>query len=138
MLLLQEQRSLWFPNTAGAKGLMILNLPTFYSNYNPLAIEVWSYFNGIFNIYWPRFFSFHSWLALQFNHGIVGSMENMCYTITSMPIVWDIWKKRCGRRFQSVNLRPSQVIKRVNHWVVYITGSFKQKKRYIVISSSKV
>lgn len=84
-----------------------------------LASTVWTYFNNIFNIRWPRFYNNASTLKVWFIAKRKGSVVHFCFTLTHLLILWEIWKDRYRRRFKdNYCIKPSQaqgIIRRVGY-----------------------
>lgn len=70
--------------------------------HSKLAMPIWTLFNGIFNLRWPRCFNTYNTLKICFRDRWKGSAESFCFTLTLILILWEIWKKDKGgilRRF---------------------------------------
>ncbi|KAF5203460.1 Reverse transcriptase zinc-binding domain, partial [Thalictrum thalictroides] len=81
------------------------SLPSIETNhhlflYSDLAKELWRHFNTVFDIKWPRFYNLSTIIGLWFRHGIKGSLEQLCFSITPLLILWEVWKERSARRYE--------------------------------------
>ncbi|KAF5191157.1 Ribonuclease h domain, partial [Thalictrum thalictroides] len=109
------------------------SLPSIETNhhlflYSELAKELWRHFNTVFDIKWPRFYNLSTIIGLWFRHGIKGSLEQLCFTITPLLILWEVWKERSARRYEEnyTPLSSQSLIFKIRFWIlrmgeIYIT-----------------
>ncbi|KAF5192308.1 hypothetical protein FRX31_018104 [Thalictrum thalictroides] len=78
--------------------------------HSDLAKVIWRFFSNFFGV---RTYSHHNFkmvLASWFQKGRKGSLEYMCFTVTPLLIIWEIWKERNARKYEERHRWQSSAI----------------------------
>ncbi|KAF5187281.1 hypothetical protein FRX31_023132, partial [Thalictrum thalictroides] len=90
--------------------------------HSELAAKVWNHFYSIFNLHRPIVHNIGQMLSKWFKIGKKGSMEYMCYTLTPLISLWEIWKERCSRIYEEDHQKKDPaVIFKIRFWIIRIS-----------------